>query len=303
MQLRYLRTFVAVASTLNFTRAAEQVHLAQSSVTEQIQSLEADLGATLFDRSSRKLRLTDAGHRLLDYAERLLALGREARVAVADADAATEGSPLALGALETLSARWLSEPLERLLKVRPGLPLRVEVAGTGDLLARVRRGELDACLVFDAEPEAGLSSAFAGVADLVIIAPAQHRWKGQKAVGPNDLMGEPFFVTPKGCVYRRIFDQAMADIGEAPNIVGEFESLATLGAMVAQGGGCALMPLLAVPLRNRRIITRPWHGKKRSAAIEMVWRQQAVLPSALRLLMDLLTERQPSHESMAAVDV
>lgn len=300
MQLRYLRTFVAVASTLNFTRAAEQVHLAQSSVTEQIQSLEADLGASLFDRSSRKLRLTDAGHRLLEYAERLLALGREARVAVADA--ATAGSPLALGALETLSARWLSGPLERLLKARPGLPLRVEVAGTGELLARVRRGELDACLIFDAESEVGLSSASAGVADLVVIAPAQHRWKHQKTVGPNDLMEEPFFVTPKGCVYRRIFDRAMADLGEAPNIVGEFESLATLGAMVAQGGGCALMPRLAVPLRNRSIIVRPWHGKKRSAAIELVWRQQAVQPSALRVLLDLLTDPR-SHESMATVDM
>ncbi|WP_426270090.1 LysR family transcriptional regulator [Dyella kyungheensis] len=301
MQLRYLRTFVAVASTLNFTRAAEQVHLAQSSVTEQIQSLEADLGAILFDRSGRKLRLTEAGHRLLQYAERLLALGREARVAVADA--ATAGSPLALGALETLSARWLSGPLERLMKERPGLPLRVEVGGTGDLLARVRRGELDACLVWDAEPEVALSSAIADTADLVVIAPAQHRWKQQKAVAPNDLAGEPFFVTPKGCVYRRIFDQAMADLGEAPNIIGEFESVATLGAMVARGGGCALMPRLAAPLRNRHIIVRPWHGKKRSAAIHLVWRQQAVQPPALRILLAVLTDRQLSHEPVAAVDV
>lgn len=301
MQLRHLRSFVAVASTLSFTRAADRVHLAQSSVTEQIQALEADLGTALFDRSGRKLRLTDAGHRLLDYAERLLALDREARAAVADA--ATAGGSLALGALETLSARWLSAPLEDLLKTRPGLSLRVEVAGTGDLLARVRRGDLDACLVFDPEPEAGLSTACVDNADLVVIASGQHRWARLKTVDQDDLLAESFVVTPKGCFYRRIFERAMADLGEAPRIVGEFESLATICAMVAKGLGCALMPRLAVPEGNPQIVMRPWRGKKRSAAIHLVYRQQAVQPPALRTLTELLTNRQVSDQSMAAVNM
>ena len=79
MQLRHLRTFAAVASTLNITRAAEQVHLAQSSVTEQIQTLEADLGTALFDRARRGLQLTEAGRRLLEFAEPLLTLADDAR--------------------------------------------------------------------------------------------------------------------------------------------------------------------------------------------------------------------------------
>jgi DNA-binding transcriptional LysR family regulator len=299
MQLRHLRSFVAVASTLSFTRAAARVHLAQSSVTEQIQALEANLGTSLFDRSGRKLRLTDAGHRLLDYAERLLALDREARAAVADA--ATAGGSLALGALETLSARWLSAPLEDLLRSRSGLSLRVEVAGTGDLLARVRRGDLDACLVFDPESEAGLATVCVDIADLVVIAPKQHRWARQRSVDEDDLVAESFIVTPKGCFYRRIFEHAMVDLGQAPHIVGEFESLATICAMVGQGFGCALMPELAVPDGNPHIITRPWRGKKRSAAIHLVYRQQVVQPPALRTLMELLTDRKGSHEPVAAI--
>lgn len=82
MQLRHLKTFVAVASSLNITRAAERIHLAQSSVSEQIQALEADLDATLFDRTGRKLKLTEAGERLLDHAHELLARADEARAAV-----------------------------------------------------------------------------------------------------------------------------------------------------------------------------------------------------------------------------
>jgi DNA-binding transcriptional LysR family regulator len=293
---------MAVASTLSFTRAAEKVHLAQSSVTEQIRSLEAELDTSLFDRSGRALKLTEAGQRLLEYADRLLDLDREARRAVAGTSVA--GGELALGALETLSAQWLSAPLERLRQARPGVSLKLEVAGTGDLLARVRRGDLDACVVFDAETDPGLASTLVDTSQLVIVAPAQHRWKKQRAISPADLGNEPFLVTAKGCTYRRIFDQATLERGEAtPNIVGEFESLAAICAMVAQGAGCALMPRMAVPVRDRRIIVRPWHGTKRSAAIHLLRRQQAMPAPALQTFMDLLSDNEASHETMAAVDV
>lgn len=300
MQLRHLRTFVAVASTLSFTRAAEKVHLAQSSVTEQIQSLETDLGTTLFDRSGRKLKLTEAGQRLLDYADRLLELDREARHAVAGIS--TTGGEFSLGALETLSAQWLSAPLERLRQVRPGVTLKVEVAGTGDLLARVRRGDLDACVVFDAEPDPSLSSTVVDTSELVVIAPAQHPWQRQKTIGAADLKGERFLVTAKGCIYRRIFEQAVLNRSEvAPDIVGEFESLAAICAMVAQGAGCALMPRIAVPLRDKRLTVRPWRGDKQSADIHVMWRRHTAMPPALRTFLDVLNAT--SHEAMTAVDM
>lgn len=109
MQLRHLKTFAAVASTLNFTRAAERVHLAQSSVTEQIQALEADLGTALFDRSGRRLGLTEAGRRLLEYTSDILTLVDEMRSAVADAGAVAAGT-LTIGGLETLCASQLPRP-------------------------------------------------------------------------------------------------------------------------------------------------------------------------------------------------
>lgn len=97
MQLKHLRTFLAVASTLSFTRAGQKVHLAQSSVTEQIQALEADLGVALFERSQRKLALTDAGAALVEYAGAMLALAADARAAVLGSVEVRAGSQ---------SARW-----------------------------------------------------------------------------------------------------------------------------------------------------------------------------------------------------
>ena len=82
MDLKRLKTFVHVARTLNLSEAARRIHRTQSSVTEQIQALEADLGVALLDRSNRKLASTAAGACLLDYAGRLIGLADEAREAV-----------------------------------------------------------------------------------------------------------------------------------------------------------------------------------------------------------------------------
>src|SRR2546421_3651462 len=106
MDLRQLNTFRLVATTLSFTRAAAALSYAQSSVTAQIQSLEDELGVQLFDRLGRRVALTDAGLRLLRYADRLLDLAEEARAAVADG-----GDPLGslcISAPETLCIYRLS---------------------------------------------------------------------------------------------------------------------------------------------------------------------------------------------------
>jgi DNA-binding transcriptional LysR family regulator len=139
MQLRHLRTFAAVASTLNITRAGEKVHLAQSSVTEQIQSLEADLGAPLFDRSRHRLRLTEAGRRLLEYAGDLLSLADEARSAVADAAGLVAGT-LTVGGLETLCASRLPPLLAKFHREHPAIGLQLKAASTGEMQRRKKRG-------------------------------------------------------------------------------------------------------------------------------------------------------------------
>jgi DNA-binding transcriptional LysR family regulator len=168
MQLRHLKTFVAVASTLNITRAGEEVHLAQSSVTEQIQSLEADLGTALFDRSRRRLRLTEAGRRLLEYAGDILSLSDEAHSAVADAAGLVAGS-LAVGGLETLCASRLPPLLAKFRQEHPAIGLQMKAAGSGELRSGVKSGAIDVCFTFGGGlSEAGLQSESVAREGLVI---------------------------------------------------------------------------------------------------------------------------------------
>jgi DNA-binding transcriptional LysR family regulator len=291
MQLRHLRTFAAVASTLNITRAAEQVHLAQSSVTEQIQTLEADLGTPLFDRSRRGLRLTEAGRRLLDYAEPLLSLAQEARAAVAEAAAEAAGA-LTVGGLETLCATALPSMLARFREKLPAIGLTLKAAGSRELRGGLKSGAMDVCFAFGGGPfDAELESETIAQEGITIIMPAGHRLAGRQAIGPADLAGEAFLVTETGCTYRRMFDEAFPSPGAAhPRIAGEFGSMAAIRRMVETGLGCALVPRLAVSDALPGIRVLPWTGQADTVPISMLWRRRRVQPPALRLLLETARE-------------
>ena len=175
MELRHLRAFREVARTLNFTRAAETLHYAQSSVTEQIQALESELGVPLFSRVGRRLTLTSAGERLVAYADNVLTLVAEARLVVEDSAEQPAGE-LTVGALETLSATALPGLLSLYRAKFPQVKVVVRQEHRGELYACVRRGDIDACFTFGATPvNAELRSETLAQERLVVAVPAGHR--------------------------------------------------------------------------------------------------------------------------------
>lgn len=299
MQLKHLRTFLAVASTLSFTKAGQKVHLAQSSVTEQIQALEADLGALLFERSQRKLKLTDAGASLVEYAEALLSLAADARAAVAGSSAGVDGS-LAVGALETLCTRWLPQILGQFQAIHPNLRVDLRAAGTGELRNAVKDGSLDVCFAFTEPPDdAGLHSELVGTDDLVVLLPRAHAVSGNTSVGALQVADERFLVTAKGCAYRTMFDQAFPASGNRiPPIAGEYGSLGAIVGLVRAGLGVALLPRLATVELDEGLVALPWDSGNAAVAIHMIWRPRQ-LPAALRQFLDAVR----SHQPVAAVDV
>ena len=139
-----LRSFVTVVETGNFTRAAERLHLTQSTISQQIIRLEQSLGVRLLDRSQRQVWPTEDGERLLGYARRLLRLEEEARQAFSPVQAERA---LRLGVPEDLAGEVLTEPLSRFIGERPHVRLEVESGLSNPLLRLYRNGELDLLLV------------------------------------------------------------------------------------------------------------------------------------------------------------
>jgi len=156
VEIRHLKSFIAVAEELHFTRAASKIHMTQSALSDQIQKLELDVGVRLLTRTSRQVALTAAGTELRD----------RARAILLDIDAArTAAQQASLGRLGTLSVGYsmlasqsvLPHAVERTFEESPGIRLQLHEAKTGPQLEGLRSGDLDVALIFGRPPAMGLS--------------------------------------------------------------------------------------------------------------------------------------------------
>jgi DNA-binding transcriptional LysR family regulator len=292
MHPRLLRTFLAVARTGNVTRAAREVNLAQSSVSDQIQVLETELGAGLFTRSRQGLALTPAGVALKPYAEDLLALADDARVAV-DATKSGMAGTLAIGALETIASARLAGWLAGFRAAHPGIDIKLRIAGSGDLLRRLGEGEIDVAFCFErpaqledgGAPDQRLARRVLAVEPLALIAPPGDN---RADVDLAALAEKLFVATETGCVYRAMVDKAFGEAGLGkPRLAAEAGSIDAIAGLVAAGAGLGLVPRLAVAAAIDRgeVAELAWPGPVRSADVVMTWRRRRVQPPALKQLL------------------
>jgi DNA-binding transcriptional LysR family regulator len=146
MTLQQLVYFVAVAETLHFTKAAQRTHVAQPSLSKQVQALETELGAPLFGRARGNITLTPAGEALLPIAKRILSDVDTARLEVAELVGLRRGR-VRLGATPSLCVGVLADVLRRFHDTYPGIQLQVQESGSRDLTAALIGGELDLALI------------------------------------------------------------------------------------------------------------------------------------------------------------
>ncbi len=293
MHPRLLKTFLSVARTRNVTRAAAEVNLAQSSVSDQIQALEAELGAALFTRSRQGLELTPAGAALKPYAEDLLALADEARGAIEAASGQTAGS-LSIGALETIAAARLAGWLAGFRAAHPAVDLKLKIAGSGELLRRLEDGEIDVVFCFDRSDSGALDGRLVqrvvAAEPLALIAqPGENRAE----IDLKALAEKRFVATEAGCVYRAMVEKAFTGAGLGrPSLAAEAGSIDAIAGLVAAGAGFGLVPRLAVAAAIDRgeVAELAWPGPIYSADVVMIWRRRRVQPPPLKQLLDEMGE-------------
>ncbi len=286
MNPRQLKTFLAVARHGNFTRAAGEANLAQSSLSDQMQVLEEELGVQLFERSRHGVTLTPAGDTLKAYAEEILALNDEAKATILAA-AGLGGQTLVIGTLETIAAEKLAPFLTHFRAAHADIGLTLKIAGSGELQRRLEDGSIDIAITFDrGEQDERFVTRLLSREPLMLIA-----GRNAGAMPPEnlaDLSQLPFIATETGCVYRRLFDTAFAEAGiAAPDIVTQADSIQTIIRLVASGAGYGLVPRLAAnPAVERGDVAElPWPGDTPTASLIMLWRRRRVQPPALSLLL------------------
>ncbi|WP_198032474.1 LysR family transcriptional regulator [Aerolutibacter daejeonensis] len=231
-----LRAFVAVVEHGSFTRAAQVLHLTQSTVSQQVRRLEEDVGQPLLEREGG-VRPTAAGERLLGYARRLLALGAEARAAMAGE---APQKILRLGLPEDLAGALLTPVLAAFARAQgDGLRLEVSSGLSAELLAGYRRGEFDVVLAKQRQGD----GAFSWPERVVWVDSRAHPCWGRDPL--------PLAVFPEGGLYREEMFEALDARHLRWRIAYSSRSLASLRAAVAEGLGVSLLPERAVRAGHR----------------------------------------------------
>jgi DNA-binding transcriptional LysR family regulator len=287
VELRQLRYFVAVAEAGSLTRAATRLHIAQQSLSQQIRTLEAQLGASLFERSSRGVELTDAGAVLLREARRVLAQAERAEDAVRRAARGEQGE-LRVGFLSTV-ANYFMPPVVRAFRERHrGVRLHTEDLTIAALVAGVRDGTLDAGLsrpplVDDLEAEVVLREPVAAVL------PEGHPLAERDELTLADLADEPWVLTPRASwpPWHRSYDDDFARAGYRPRVVQRGTTPQGLLALVAAGVGVTRLTLSSRTLRDGGVAFVPLAGDE--ACVVLVTRPDAPNP-ALPVLRDVVLE-------------
>ena len=286
-ELRQLRYFVAVAEERNLTRAAARLHIAQQSLSQQIRTLEAQLGVTLFERSTRGVELTDVGAVLLREARPVLARAERAMEAVRRAARGEQGE-LRVGFLSTV-ANYFMPPVVRAFRERhPGVNLHTEDLTIAALVSGLRDGALDAGLtrpplVDDLATEIVLREPVAAVL------PEGHPLADRAELTLADLADEPWVLTPRASwpPWHRQYDEDFARAGYRPRVVQRGTTPQGLLALVAAGVGVTRLTLSSRSLRDGGVTFVPLADDE--TFVVLAWRPDAPTP-ALPALREVVRE-------------
>ncbi|WP_103352326.1 LysR family transcriptional regulator [Amycolatopsis sp. CA-128772] len=280
MQLQQLAYFVAVAEHRHFTRAAEQVRVAQPSLSQQIRALEHDLGAPLFHRIRGNVSLTEAGETLLPIARRILAETETARRAVRELAELDRGR-VRLGAPPSLCTGLLPAMLAAFRRRYPGIQLELHESGSGDLRQRLAEGALDLALLAGTRTAAGpgLTATPLLLEELVVISPAPR--PGDR-LGIEELADVPLVMFRRGYDVREATVNACRAAGFEPSFAIEGGEMDAVLELVRAGVGAAVVPRTVAG--DRFPVTRFAPGAGMTRVVQLALREDVEPTRAVRAL-------------------
>ncbi len=218
VNLKQLEVFINVADSCSFSKGAEASFITQSTVSQHISALEAEFGLKLLDRTGKGALLTEGGKLLLDRARRLVDLAREIPAAIGRFKGLEEAE-LNLAGSSIPAEYMIPAALPVLIGRFPGITITLLQGDSRDVLGKVMAEEVEFGVVGGRFAEDGLDFTPFAADELLLIAPAGHRWAGKGAIGKEELAGEPFVLRENGSGTGKASTAALREAGFDPGSV------------------------------------------------------------------------------------
>jgi DNA-binding transcriptional LysR family regulator len=245
MEVRDLQVFISVAKHLNYTRAGEEVHLSQPSVSVRIKQLESQLGVKLFEQLGKKVALTEAGQLLVPYANRVIRAVEDARHAIEELQGLDRGS-LRIGASTTPGMYVIPETIARFKELHPRIDVHLGIRDTREIEDGVIRNEFDFGFVGGHLVGDEVDVLPWLTDELVLIVPPRHRLASKKIVKRDDLVKERFIGRESGSATRATVADRLKEWEIQLETVMEMENPESVKKAVQSSLGIAFISKFAV---------------------------------------------------------
>lgn len=300
MDLRQLEMAIAVAENASFTRASEQLYVAQSAISRKIKLLEEELGEPIFKRVNKKVYVTPAGETLLRYARRIFLDMRNAKLEISEI-AHLERGQLRVGA-GMLACTYLIPPvLEKFKALHPRIDLEVITAPTDTLLSKLNDNLIELGVFTLPIKHTDLQVVPLATEEMVVVTSPKHPVLSLKnKINAEELQDYPLILFPKGARTRNVLDKFFHDAGITPRIVMEAENVALIKPLVKIDLGISIVPLRSIAeelqrgelhclrIKNRRLVRQ----------VGLVYHKSEYVPKMLAELIQLFKEMQSKSRAV-----
>ncbi|MBG9734477.1 LysR family transcriptional regulator [Paenibacillus alvei] len=280
MDIKTLKTFQCIVKSGSFIRAAEEMNYAQSTITMQIQKLEKEIGAQLFDRG-KAIHLTEAGRLFYEQSLEIVHRMEQLQSNIADMSNGEAGS-VRIGVTEPTASSRLPHRLAEFMGDHPQMRIAVEIASTPALVEQLLHSDLDFAIC--SSPEVGTDLHFEPLflETFAMLLPEHHPLASHDIIQPADLEGNRLLITAAACPYRKKLDFILQDMGQIAIDTMEIGSMGALKHYVQSGLGIAFVPEIMVDSAPLGTVVRTMEG----ASVDM--------------LTGMLCRVQPHRMSLAA---
>ncbi len=288
MDLQRLTTFRTVATLMNFNQAAEILHYSQSTVSAQIKTLENEIGILLFQRIGKSIRLTEAGAKMLVYADKMLAIKEEAMAALTGRNIVS--GLMTLRMPQTMATCYLPRILCDYQPRFPGMRMDITTCAMHSLEHELRIGMVDLAFLFaDGIGTENLEGELLRTEPLAIVTHPNHPLAAKKSVYFGDLNGQIILIPKSDCGYRMAFEQALTLEEVTPATVIEMNSIEAIKQTIKAGIGITIIPEPAIRLElSTGEITRVCWMENLETGVLMIHHKNRWLSPAVEAFMETI---------------